>query len=96
MQKEWYCLLGLYLLAANLAAFFLMGADKHRARQGKWRIPEKTLFLPAVLGGALGGTLGMHCFHHKTRHWYFRWGYPLLLMLQLAALGWLVLVRLNV
>ena len=86
MGKEWYCLLGLYLLAVNLAAFFLMGTDKRRARLGTRRIPERTLFLPSVLGG----TLGMHIFHHKTRHWYFRWGYPLLLILQLAALGWLI------
>ena len=87
MGKEWYCLLGLYLLAANLAAFFLMGTDKRRARRNMRRIPEKTLFLPVVLGGALGGTLGMRFFHHKTLHWYFRWGYPLLLILQLAALA---------
>ena len=91
MEKEWYYLLGLYLPAVNLAAFFLMGADKRRARRGKWRVPERMLFLPAVLGGALGGTMGMHLFHHKTRHWYFRWGYPLLLVLQMAALGWLAL-----
>ena len=90
MHKEWYCLLALYLLCANLAAFLLMGTDKRRSRQRKRRIPEKTLFLPAVLGGALGGTLGMYLFHHKTRHWYFRWGYPLLLILQLT-----VLVRLT-
>ena len=92
MIKEWYYLPGLYLLCANLAAFFLMGTDKQRARLGKRRVPERTLFLPAVLGGALGGTLGMHIFHHKTRHWYFRWGFPLLLILQLAALGWLILM----
>ena len=91
MPTEWYCLLGLYLLAVNLAAFFLMGMDKRRARQSKRRVPERTLFLPVVLGGALGGTLGMRLFHHKTRHWYFCWGYPLLLFLQLAALGWLIL-----
>ena len=84
MKKEWLYILGLYLLAANLAAFFLMGTDKRRARRGRRRVPERALFLPAVLGGALGGTLGMRLFHHKTRHWYFRWGYPLLLLLQLA------------
>ncbi|MEH2940793.1 DUF1294 domain-containing protein [Lawsonibacter sp. JLR.KK007] len=88
MEKELGQLLGLYLLAANLAAFLLMGLDKGRAKRGKWRISEKTLFLPAVLGGALGGTLGMRFFHHKTKHWSFRWGFPLLLLLQLAGLGW--------
>ena len=95
MKREWLCLLELYLLAVNLAAFFLMGMDKRRAQRGKRRIPEKTLFLAAVLGGALGGTLGMYLFHHKTRHWYFRWGYPLLLILQLAVLGWLALGRVS-
>ena len=87
-DKLWQAL-GLYLLAVNLAAFVLMGADKRKARRGAWRIPERTLFLPALLGGALGGVLGMRTFHHKTRHWYFRWGFPLLLALQLAGLGWL-------
>lgn len=87
-DKLWQAL-GLYLLAVNLAAFALMGMDKRRARRGAWRIPERTLFLPALLGGALGGVLGMRTFNHKTRHWYFRWGFPLLLALQLAGLGWL-------
>ena len=87
-DKLWQAL-GLYLLAVNLAAFVLMGADKRKARRGAWRISERTLFLPALLGGALGGVLGMRTFHHKTRHWYFRWGFPLLLALQLAGLGWL-------
>lgn len=90
MAKELRQLLELYLLAVNLAAFFLMGADKRRARRGGWRIPEKTLFLPAVLGGALGGVLGMRVFRHKTRHWYFRFGFPLLLLLQLALAVWLL------
>ena len=87
-DKLWQAL-GLYLLAVNLAAFVLMGADKRKARRGAWRISERALFLPALLGGALGGVLGMRTFHHKTRHWYFRWGFPQLLALQLAGLGWL-------
>ena len=77
MAPELVQLVVLYLMAVNLAAFFLMGVDKRRAVGKKWRISEKTLFLPAVLGGALGGLLGMRFFHHKTRHWYFRWGFPL-------------------
>ena len=78
--------LGLYLLAVNLAAFVMMGLDKGRARRGRWRIPEKRLFLPVLLGGGLGGVLGMRLFHHKTRHWYFRYGFPLLLAVQLLIL----------
>ena len=91
MSRELWQLLALYLAAANLAAFILMGADKSRARRGRWRISEKALFLPALLGGALGATAGMFLFHHKTRHWTFRWGFPAILVLE-AALGiWLAI-----
>lgn len=90
MPKELWQLLGLYLLAANLTAFVLMGVDKRRAKKGVWRIKEKTLFLAAALGGGLGGVLGMRAFRHKTRHWYFRFGFPILLVVQIALLGWLV------
>ncbi len=86
MRKELWQLLTAYILAVNLAAFILMGADKRRARNGARRLSERTLFLPAVLGGALGGTFGMHIFHHKTRHWYFRFGFPLLLLAQILGI----------
>lgn len=78
-----------WLAVINLIAFALMGLDKWKARRDAWRIPEKTLFLAALLGGALGGTIGMHLFHHKTRHWYFRFGFPVLLILQLLLAGFL-------
>lgn len=78
-----------WLAVINLIAFALMGLDKWKARRDAWRIPEKTLFLAALLGGALGGTVGMHLFHHKTRHWYFRFGFPVLLILQLLLAGFL-------
>lgn len=78
-----------WLAVINLIAFALMGLDKRKARRDAWRIPEKTLFLAALLGGALGGTVGMHLFHHKTRHWYFRFGFPVLLILQLLLAGFL-------
>ena len=90
MTKELWQLLGLWLLLANGAAFLLMGIDKRRARRDRWRIPEKTLFLPVVLFGGLGGVLGMRVFHHKTKHWYFKYGFWLLLLLQLGLLGWLI------
>ena len=94
MPRELWLMLGLYLLIVNLAAFLLMGVDKARAKKDRWRVPEKTLFLPVVLGGSVGGILGMRVFRHKTQHWYFRIGFPLILVLQIAlvvGLVWLVL-----
>ena len=82
MSKEALLLLLGYLLLMNLIAFVLMGLDKRRARRDQWRISEKTLFLPAVLGGSLGAIAGMRLFHHKTKHWYFRYGLPALLAAQ--------------
>ena len=79
-----YQLLLGYLLLVNLTAFVLMGLDKRRARRERWRIPEKTLFFPAVLGGSVGAIAGMYLFRHKTRHWYFRLGLPALLLLQVG------------
>lgn len=78
-----------YLAAVNLVTLALYGIDKVRARRGKWRIPEKTLLLLPLLGGSVGALAGMHLFHHKTRHWYFRWGIPAMLLLQLALAAWL-------
>lgn len=58
--------------------------DKQKAKKNKWRVPEKTLFLLALLGGSLGTTLGMNVFRHKTKHWYFVVGMPLILVLQIG------------
>jgi uncharacterized membrane protein YsdA (DUF1294 family) len=85
-------LLGIYLLGINFIAFCVMGIDKARAKRGNWRISEKALFLPTLLGGALGGLFGMYLFHHKTRHWYFRLGFSGLFVAQIALLVW-ILVR---
>ena len=79
----------IYLLAVNLFAFILYGIDKKGARNRKWRISEKTLIGIAAIGGSIGAILGMHVFHHKTRHWYFHYGLPLILILQ-GVLAWLV------
>lgn len=70
----------------NLIAFLLMYLDKQNARAGTWRIPEKLLFEIAALGGGVGGTVGMLRFRHKTKHWYFRFGFPILAGLQLVFL----------
>jgi uncharacterized membrane protein YsdA (DUF1294 family) len=81
------------LVLMNLLSFALMGIDKLKAKRGSWRVPEKTLFLVTALFGALGGTLGMRLFRHKTKHWYFKYGFPLLLVVQIALLA-LVLPKL--
>ncbi len=70
----------IYLAIMNIAAFLVMGMDKRRARNQGWRIPEKTLFLLSLLGGSLGSLAGMYLFRHKTRHWYFVLGMPLILV----------------
>ena len=77
------------LLLMNIFTFFLMRHDKQCARKNRRRVPEKTLFLAAALFGALGGTLGMFVFRHKTKHWYFRVFFPLLLAVQAGILGYL-------
>lgn len=64
------CVLAFYG-AMSLAALIVYGADKWKARRGRWRIPEKVLLLLSFFGGAVGGLLGMLLFRHKTRHWYF-------------------------
>ncbi len=71
----------------NVVSFALMAHDKKCARKGKWRVPEKALFLATACFGGLGGVLGMQLLRHKTQHWYFRVFFPVLLILQIAALA---------
>lgn len=68
----------IWLAFMSIILFFAMGIDKRKAKKARRRISEKCLFTLAVLGGAVGGTIGMHLFHHKTKHWYFRYGFPLI------------------
>jgi uncharacterized membrane protein YsdA (DUF1294 family) len=87
-------LLWIWLIAVNAAAFLVFGLDKWKARrkaknEAIRRIPEKTLFLLAVLGGSAGAILGMRVFHHKTLHRRFRYGLPVILVLQLALAAWI-------
>lgn len=76
-----------YLVVLNLTGLFVMWSDKRRARKKQWRIPEKMLFLVSLLGGSAGTWGGMYLFHHKTKHWYFVIGMPLILVLQIVT-GW--------
>ena len=77
-----YGIITLYLAVMNLTGFAMMGIDKRKAVKRLWRIPESTLFVIAIIGGSVGSIIGMRVFHHKTRHWYFVLGMPLILILQ--------------
>ena len=83
--------LAYYLAAVNILLCALMGTDKLLAKLQKRRIPEKALFALAILGGALGGMVGMYSFHHKTLHKSFAIGFPLLTIIQIAAVAYLVI-----
>ena len=73
-----------YLAAINVIAFMVYGIDKLKAKKGKWRIPEATLLLLAIVGGSIGAWMGMKVWHHKTMHKKFRYGVPLILMIQIG------------
>ena len=73
-----------YLLAVNIATFFLYGIDKYKAKKGKWRISEATLLLMAVIGGSIGAWAGMRLWHHKTMHKKFKYGIPIIIIFQVA------------
>ncbi len=77
-------LVGCCLTVVNAVAFIVYGIDKCRARNGKWRIPEATLLMLTVVGGSVGAWLGMKAWHHKTRHMKFRYGVPVILLLQIV------------
>lgn len=72
-----------YFIIINILAFFLMGIDKKKAQMGAWRIPEKTLFLSAIIGGSVGAIAGMQLFRHKTKLKTFVIGMPAILIVQL-------------
>lgn len=93
MTNPWQ-LLWIYLLAANVFAFFVYGIDKYKAKYNKYRISERCLILTALFGGSIGALAGMRVFRHKTLHRKFTIGVPFILILQLALAAFL-LIRSN-
>lgn len=93
MSGELQMILLIYILAVNGVTFLTYGLDKWKAKKEKNRIPEKTLFLLAGIGGSVGALLGMQLFQHKTRHLSFVIGIPLILIGQIllicAILFWI-------
>lgn len=83
----------IYAIVMNIAGFLCMYVDKQKAVKHQWRIPEKTLFFIAILGGSIGCLLGMRICRHKTKHWYFVAGMPAILTLQIAAAVYLYVIQ---
>lgn len=79
----------IYISTINIIGFAIMGIDKFLAKKKAYRIPEATLFTFALFGGSLGTTLAMFLFRHKTRHWYFLYGMPVILLVQVAIIVFL-------
>ena len=73
-----------YLLAINIVSLFLYGIDKYKAKKNKWRISEATLLMMAVIGGSIGAWVGMRLWHHKTMHKKFKYGIPIIIILQVV------------
>lgn len=82
--------LAVYLIGVNLLALYLMAHDKSQARKHGRRVPERTLFLTAALGGAIGAIVSMRIWRHKTKHVSFVIGMPAILIVQAIIGIWLV------
>ncbi|MBR2882685.1 MAG: DUF1294 domain-containing protein [Prevotella sp.] len=78
-----------YLLAINIESFFLYGIDKYKAKKNKWRISEATLLMMAVIGGSIGAWVGMRLWHHKTMHKKFKYGIPIIIIMQVCLVVYL-------
>jgi uncharacterized membrane protein YsdA (DUF1294 family) len=79
-----------YLIVINIVTFLVYGIDKWKAKQGSWRISEATLLILAAIGGSIGALLGMKIWHHKTMHKKFKYGLPLILIIQIILIGYLL------
>ena len=75
-----------YYLLVNFLGFYAMYTDKLRAKKRAFRVPEATLFAIAIIGGSIGCILGMYTFRHKTKHWHFVYGMPIILVLQIVSI----------
>ena len=84
-------LLLIYLVIMNVIGFIMMAVDKYKAKHHAWRINENSFFLISLIGGSLGTIMGMYTFHHKTKHWYFVYGLPIILLGQVGL--WILYLR---
>ncbi|SFB17100.1 MULTISPECIES: DUF1294 domain-containing protein [unclassified Bacillus (in: firmicutes)] len=77
-------------LIMNFIGFAIMGIDKQKAKKNQYRISENTLWMTALFGGAIGTTVGMKFFRHKTKHTSFKWGFPFLGIIELLIFFYLL------
>ena len=89
MEIQGYSIAAWYLAIVNIAAFAVYGWDKLCAIKKRWRVPERTLLALALVGGSIGALLAMRIFRHKTLHLKFKYGVPIILLLQIAGLVYL-------
>lgn len=82
----------IYLVVINLIGFMVMFIDKYKAKRGKWRIPEQTIFVITAIGGGIGTIAGMYKFRHKTQKPKFTIGLPFLLILDILLIIWYLVV----
>ena len=80
----------IYLAVINVVTFFMLGIDKWKAKKSKWRVRETALLGLAVLGGSIGAWLGMKVWHHKTLHKKFKYGIPVIIIIQLVLSVYLI------
>lgn len=93
MDNNWMLIgknIGIYFIVINVVSFLIMWYDKHEAKVGDWRVKESTLFGFALFGGSIGGLIGMKVFHHKTKKWYFKIGFPVIIIIQIILAGYLL------
>lgn len=74
------------IIGVNVITFVVYGIDKLKAKKGKWRVPETTLLLLAIIGGSVGAWCGVKVWHHKTMHLKFKYGIPLIMAVQVGLL----------
>lgn len=83
----------IYFISINIFGFFIMWLDKQKAKKGRWRIPEKTLFIITALGGGIGTIAGMYTFRHKTQKVAFVIGFPLITILEIIAIIYFGIIK---
>lgn len=80
-----------YMLVMNIFGLWMMYMDKEKAKKGKYRIPEERLWQIAIAGGAIGGTVGMKVFNHKTKHIKFKYGFPFLSLIYIGIVVYFII-----